>query len=122
MIVLSDRVTATTADLLNSTRLQTVPAGGFLVFEFIADLADATNNFTVSIQMPSGDTPLNGVLVPGVNPSLAGVMDERQKMMLSLPINQGGHAVVTLTETGAAICMYRITYTGPTLPTMVARG
>lgn len=110
MIVLSDRVTATTADLLQGSRLQTVPGSGFLTFEFAADLADATNNFVVSLQMPGGDTPLNSVLVPGTNPSLAGILDDRQKLMITRPIRQGGHCVVTLTETGAAILTYRITY------------
>lgn len=108
MIFLSDRVIATTADLLQGTRLQTVPRGGVMTFRFIADLADATNNFTATIQLPNGDTPLNGVLVPGVNPSLAGVMDARQLLQVSFGIAQGGHTVVTLTETGTAILTYQI--------------
>lgn len=110
MIMLSDRVIATTADLLQGTRLQTVPAGGVMTFQFIADLADATNNFVVTIQLPNGDTPLNAVLVPGVNPSLAGVLDTDQLLQVSYPIAQGGHTVVTLTETGTAIVTYRIIY------------
>lgn len=115
LIVLSNIITASNTDLLNSTRLQTVPAGGFMTFEFIANLADATNNFTVSLQMPSGENPLDAVLVPGNNPSLAGVMDDRQKLMISRPVTQGGHTVVSLTETGTAILMYRITYS-PVMP------
>ena len=110
MIMLSDRVTATTADLLQGTRLQTVPSGGVMTFQLLADLADATNNFTATIQLPNGDTPLNAVMVPGVNPSLAGVLDNDQLLQVSFNIAQGGHAVVTLTETGAAICSYRIIY------------
>jgi len=110
MILLSDRVTATTADLLQGTRLQTVPAGGKMTFQFLADAADATNNYAVTIQLPNGDTPLNSVLVPGSNPALAGVIDERQVLQVTYPIQQGGHAVVTLTETGTAICTYRIIY------------
>lgn len=110
MIFLSDRITGTTADLLQGTRLQTVPSGGTMTFRFIADLADATNNYAVTIQLPNGDTPLNAVLVPGANPSLAGVIDERQVLQVTYPIAQGGHAVVTLTETGAAILTYQIIY------------
>lgn len=111
-IILSDRITATTADVLQGTRLQTVPSGGIMTFQMIADLADATNNFTVTIQLPNGDTPLNGVLVPGVNPSLAGVLDSRQLMQVSYPIAQGGHTVLTFTETGTAVLTYRVIYRG----------
>ena len=111
MIVLSALVTATTADLLQGTRLQTVPAGGFLTFELESSTADATNNFTVSIQMPNGDTPLNGVMIPGNAQARAGVLDDREKLMITLPIAQGGHPVVSFTETGSATVLYRITYT-----------
>ena len=110
-IILSDFVSATTADLLSGTRLQTVPAGGIMTFQFLADLNDASNNYALTIQLPGGDTPINAQKVPGVNPSLAGVLDERQLFQYSSLIGQGGHCVVTLTETGTAICTYRIVYT-----------
>lgn len=116
IIVLSALLSASNTDILNSTRLQTVPHGGSLTFEFSSNLADATNNYTLSIQMPNGDTPLNDILIPGSNPSLAGVLDERTKLMITLPIQQGGHAVVSVTETGAALLIYRIMYSGPRIP------
>ena len=55
VIVLSDIEAADNTDILQGTRLQTVPAGGFLTFELQADSNDATNYFTCSIQMPNGD-------------------------------------------------------------------
>lgn len=113
VIVESALVTATTTDLLNSSRLQTVPAGGFLTIELISSASDASNNFLATVQMPNGITPLNSVLVPGSNPALAGVMDDRQKLMITLPIEQGGHCVISLAETGTAVLMYRVTYSGP---------
>lgn len=109
-IILSDSVVASTTDLLQGTRLQTVPKGGVMTFQFLADLNDASNNWALTIQLPNGDTPINAQRVPGSNPSLAGVLDERQLFQLSYPIQQGGHVVVTLTETGTAICTYRIVY------------
>ena len=108
MIVLSGNVTADTADLLNSTRLQTVPTSGNMIFEFACDNADATNNFTVSVQLPNGDTPLENVLVPAS--SGTGVLDDRTKLMFSEYVSQGGHVVVSFTETGTAVLTYRITF------------
>ncbi len=111
IIVLSAQIVATTADILQGTRLQTVPAGGTLTFELQASDADATNSFTASVQMPSGDTPLNGVLVPcGNTATLAGVLDDRTKLAIQLPIAQGGHCVFGVTETGTATLTYRIVY------------
>jgi len=110
-IVVSGLITATTADILQGTRLQTVPRGGFLTFELIADLATAAANFTTSIQMPNGDTPLNGVLIPADSGGVTGVMDDRQKLQITVPSAQGGHTVFGVTETGTAVLFYRVTYT-----------
>ena len=112
VIVLSDQVFASNSDVLQGTRLQTVPQGGFLTFEFSATVCTDTNRFVVSVQMPNGDTPLNDVLVPadgydGTN----GVLNNNSKMQITLPVAQGGHAVVSLTETGLCVCTFRITYT-----------
>lgn len=108
MIVLSESITATNADILQGTRLQTVPAGGYLTFEMQADNATAAANFNVSIQLPDGSTPMNGVLVPGAT---AEVLDERQKLMATFAIAQGGHCVFSLTETGTVVGTWRVTYT-----------
>ena len=111
IIILQDVVVGTTADLLQGTRLQTVPAGGVLTIQLQADENNATNNYVATIQLPNGDTPLNAVRVSGNNPSLDGVLDSRTLDQYSFVINQGGYAVITLTETGAAILSYRIIYT-----------
>ena len=110
MIFLSTRLTATNADILNSTRLQSAPRNGLLTIRLIADLADATNNFTASLQLPNGETPWEDVLVPGANPSLAGVMDSRQLLQATFQVTQGGHVVLAVTETGAAILTYQILF------------
>lgn len=110
VIVLSDIEIASNTDILQGTRLQTVPAGGFLTFELQSSDNDGTNSYDVSIQMPNGDTPLNGVRVPATNPTDVGVIDDRQKMMITLPIQQGGHTVFSCTETGTATLAWRVTY------------
>jgi hypothetical protein len=112
-IILSSQEIASNADILQGTRLQTVPAGGVLTFELQATTANFTtgNYFTVSVQMPNGDTPLNNVLVPGCNPAENGIIDERQNLTVSFPIMQGGHCVFSATETGASGLTWRVTYT-----------
>lgn len=108
-IILSGVLDGTVADLLNDTRLQTVPSNGMMTFEFQASANDATNNFEVSIQMPSGDTPMNGVRMPaGVT---AGALNANDKLQATFPLRQGGHVTVGATETGTATLAYRITYT-----------
>jgi len=110
-IILSGYETATNADILQGTRLQTVPAGGILTFELQSTKGEASNNNVVSIQMPNGDTPLNNTLVPACNPSFTGVIDERQNLTVSFPISQGGHCVFSNTETGDTQLTWRVTYT-----------
>ncbi len=110
-IILSSNETGSNSDILQGTRLQTVPAGGVLTFELQAQENDATNNFTVSVQMPNGDTPMNNTRVPGTSPSESGVIDERQNLTVSFPIMQGGHCVFSCTETGTNVLAWRVTYT-----------
>lgn len=110
-IILSGVESAPNADILQGTRLQTVPAGGVLTFELQADANTSTNNYTVAVQMPNGDTPLNNVRVPSSNPALEGVIDERQNLTVSFPIMQGGHCVFSCSESGAASLAWRVTYT-----------
>lgn len=111
IITLSSFISATDTDVLNNTRLQTVPTRGVITIEVQADLNDATNRFVISVQLPDGQTPFESIAVPGVNPSLAGVIDSRMALVGNFPVDQGGHLVLNLTETGAAICTFRVTFT-----------
>lgn len=110
-IIVTGYEIATNADILQGTRLQTVPAGGVLTFELQSSTNNSANFNVVSIQMPNGDTPLNNVRVPGCNPSLSGVIDERQNLTVSFPIMQGGHCVFSVSETGTSDFSWRVTYT-----------
>ncbi len=107
MILESAVELATNADLLSGTRLNAIPYNGVLTFDCAADLNNATNNFTVTIQEPNGDVPVDAQPVPGTNPSLGGVLDDRQLFRFSMPARQGGHINISLTETGAAIATWR---------------
>lgn len=110
MIVLSGIVVATTADLLNSTLLQSAPSNGVMIIEVSADLNNATNSWALTVQLPDGDTPINAQAVSGSNPSLAGTLDNRQTDRYEFPISAGGHLVITFTETGTAILTFRVTF------------
>lgn len=111
-IILSATETGSNTDILQGTRLQTVPAGGLLTFEMQAADNVAANNYTVSIQLPSGDTPMSNVLVPaGETAGLAGVIDDRVELLASFPVQQGGHCLFSCVETGDTEFTWRVTYT-----------
>lgn len=110
-IILQGQEVGTNADILQGTRLQTVPAGGVLLFEIQASDNDTVNRFTFSIQMPGGDTPVNAQQAPAGNSGgLAGVLDDRTAFIYSAVVAQGGHAVFSCTETGATELTWRVSF------------
>ena len=115
-IILSGQEAASNTDILQGTRLQTVPGPGFLLFELQASDNDATNNYTASIQLPGGDTPMNATRIPcGNSTGLAGVLDERTKLAARFRVGGGGHTVFSVAETGDAEVTWRVTFM-PTQP------
>lgn len=110
-IILSGQEAASNTDILQGTRLQTVPGPGYLTFELQASDNDATNNYTASIQLPGGDTPMNGTRVPGTaTAGLAGILDERVDLAVRFKVNGGGHTVFSCTETGDSELTWRVTF------------
>jgi hypothetical protein len=107
MIYESAVIVASDTDILSGTRLNAIPYGGTLTLEFQADLNNATNNYTVTVQLPNGDVPIDLQPVPGINPSLGGVLDTRTLLRASFPATQGGHFNIALAETGTAIATWR---------------
>ena len=107
MIYESAVIVATNTDILNGTRLNAIPHNGILTLEFQASLADATNNYVLTVQLPAGDVPVDSQIVPGNNPALGGVLDDRTLLRMTFPASQGGHFTISLTESGTAICMWR---------------
>lgn len=99
---------ATNTDILAGTRLNAIPHVGTITFDVLCQLNDATNSFAVTIQLPGGDVPVDSQRVPGCNPALAGVLDERQLARFVFPSGaSGGHFNISLTETGTAVCTWR---------------
>lgn len=109
-IVLSDRVTATTADLLNSTRLQTFETNGVVTIQLSADLATSSNNITASIQLPDGRTPVEDVLIPASG--TVGMLDTRTQFQASYRVRAGGHLTLSFTVSGTAVGTYRVIFNG----------
>ncbi len=107
MIYLGATITATDADILNNTRLSSVPySGGMLTILAMANLNNATNNFVMTIQLPDGSVPVDGQPVLAgqeVEGALGGQLDSRLMMQFTFPAPQGGHFTIAFTETGAAI-------------------
>lgn len=111
IIVLSGQEAGDNTDILQGTRLQTVPSGGFLVFELEASDNDNTNNFEVSIQLPGGDTPLEGVRIPGsAATGHAGTLNSRNMYRATFMVGQGGHTVFSCVETGDSELTWRVSY------------
>lgn len=112
MIMIAGLEVGSASDILQGTRLQTVPANGILEFELQAADAVAANNYTVSIQLPDGSTPLNGVVIPGNSGTagVAGIINERDALKLRFRIKQGGHCVFACTETGDTELAWRVTF------------
>lgn len=121
-IIISGQETAASTDILQGTRLQSAPSAGFLTFELQASDNDATNAMSATIQLPGGDTPLNGVRIPcGNTASLAGVIDSRTCITATFAIAQGGHCTFSVADVNGtgAILSWRVTFS-PAPPVVVA--
>ncbi len=110
MIYLTFNLTATDADLLNNTRLSSIPNNGVLVVQAQANLGNATNRYNMTIQLPGGEVPVDAQQVSAgqEGDALGGQLDSRYLDMWSFPATQGGHFTIAMTETGTAIAMVRI--------------
>jgi len=107
MIFESQIISATNADVMSVGRLNSIPYAAMLTLRFLSDLGTAAANFSLTIQLPNGDVPVDGQQVNAANPALVGGMDSRMIMQFSFRATQGGHFVVSLTETGTAVCMFQ---------------
>lgn len=107
MIYESGTEAASNTDLLNGTRLSSIPySGGLLTFQCLANLNNATNNFKLTIQLPDGKVPVDAQDVLAgqeVEGALGGQLDSRLLMQFTFPAPQGGHFTISFTENGTAL-------------------
>lgn len=102
-------VAATNTDLLSGGRLNAIPYNGILRIQLLADLGDVTNNYTLILQLPNGDVPVDGQVVPASGSGADMVLDDRELWQLAYPTGgTGGHFVISLTENGTATCAVRV--------------
>lgn len=105
-------IAATNADILSSTRLQTAPADGVMLFQVQAGDNDATNNYKIDIQLPNSEVPMVAMDVPmGGAAGLSGQLNSDYMLEYAAPVGKGGRVVFGLTETGDAECTWRVTFT-----------
>lgn len=110
MIVESFQLAATNTDVLVApSRLAAIPYSGMLVVEMQASINEVANHWEVTIQLPNGDVPMDGFIVPeGVN---AGSLNADDKYTIAFPVAQGGHVLIAATETGVSVLDIRCTLT-----------
>ena len=103
---------ASNSDILQGGRLQTIPQRGTVLFLMSAADNNPTDQYVVSIQLPDGRTPMNGVIVPQgqLTAGVVGIMDDRLMLAYEAKINQGGHVVFSCVETGDSELFWRIIY------------
>lgn len=112
-IIVTGFETGTNADVLQGTRLQTVPSNGILMLEMQAADNVAANSYVAALLLPNGAVPFTGMLVPGgAATGLAGIIDAREAFRASFRIGLGGHSVLDFTETGDTEVFWRVTFKG----------
>lgn len=95
---------ATNTNLLANSRLETIPAGSrFLHFRCSANLLDAANSYSVTIELPNGAIPVDGQLVPANGDGATGVLDERTLLQWTWPAVVGGRFIISVVESGTAL-------------------
>lgn len=107
MIYESFLISATNTDVMSVGRLNSIPYLGTLLMRFQADLGSAAANYALTIQLPNGDVPVdNQQVLAGEGAAVIGVINTRTCLAFKFPVNaSGGHFIVSLTETGTAVCM-----------------
>ncbi len=113
LIIVSNQEAASNTDILQGTRLQTI-GPGVVTVELQSSDNDATNNYTASMELANGKTPMNATRVPSGNSTgLAGVIDDRTalKVTAGISIQDGpGHLVLSCIESGSAELTWRVSH------------
>ncbi len=107
MIFESSLIEATNTDVLAGGRLNAIPYNGTVTFRFLADLGTAAARYVLTLQLPNGDVPVDAQVVPASGSAADMVLDDRETLQFTFAATIGGHFVVSLTETGTAVCAFQ---------------
>jgi hypothetical protein len=96
-------LTVSNADILSApSRLAAIPANGVLTLEMSAGASNVTNNYTVTLQLPDGSIPFEDLTVPyNGRAGTDRVLDSNMQLTFAFEATQGGHFLLSCTETGA---------------------
>lgn len=111
MIYLTGFEAASNTDILNDTRLTSLPYGGALTIQALANLNNATNGYVITIQLPDGNVPIDAQRVSAgqdVEGALGGNLDSRLLDQWTFPATIGGHFTISFTESGTAVVTWRV--------------
>ncbi len=112
MIYLTGTEAASTTDILNNTRLSAIPySGGMLTIQAQANLNNTTNGYTITIQLPNGEVPVDAQNVSAgqeVEGALGGQLNSLMYDQWSFPAPQGGHFTIAFVESGTALVSWRV--------------
>lgn len=112
VIIETGHIAATNTDLLTSTRLQTAPSDGTMLFQVQASDNDATNSYKMDLQLPDSDVPMVAQDVPmGRTAGLSGQLDADMMLQYETLVGKGGRVVFGLTEDGDAEAVWRVVFT-----------
>lgn len=116
MIRESFRLSASNTDILAApSRLSAIPYNGTLTLEVSALECNGSNRNSITLQTPDGDVPFEDLLVPaGSVDGTVGtedVLNSDTQLTFSFPARQGGHFLLSTTETGANILFIHATLT-----------
>jgi len=102
---------ATNTDILKApSRLAAIPYNGVLTFEISAHVCTATNHVDLTIQLPDGDVPVDGQIVPENGYDASNwVLHNATMLVYSFEANQGGHFLISMQETGNCPYIVRAT-------------
>lgn len=108
MIKESFALTATTADILAApSRLAAMPGDGTLTIECSTTDSEGTNSGAITLQMPDGEVPFDSLIIPANGYSTAdSVLHDDTALQFAMPVSQGGHVLVTYTETGTVLMAF----------------
>ncbi len=102
------------ADVLAApSRLASLPSAGLMTIEASATQCTATNNGTMTLQMPDGEIPFEGLIIPYNGYSATdGIIHDDTALQVEIPVPQGGHVGIVYDETGTvAFCLIIVTLT-----------